>query len=392
MNIVIVANFCLDFSADDNGRFSYLANMFSENNKVELITSNFYHITKSRRTKTAYSISYKITMLHEPAYHKNVSLRRFYSHYIWGKNVEKYMRKKEKPDVIYCAVPSLTAAYKLAKYCKKNCVKFVIDIQDLWPEAFQMVLNLPIISKIVFFPLKKMADKIYSTADIICGVSKTYVDRALRVNRKCKEGKVVFLGTELCRFDQYAKRDIGRKKKINEFWLGYCGTLGSSYDLTTVFDALEILKKENKFKIKFWIMGDGPKADEFKSYASKKEIDVYFLGRLPYEIMCAWITHCDIAINPIMHNAAQSIINKHADYAAAGIPVISTQENQEYRDLVDKYSMGFNCRNNDAVDMGKKIKLLLENDSLRKKMGSNARKCAMECFDRKKTYLKLTDL
>lgn len=394
MDIVIVANFCLDFSANDNGRFSYLANMFSENknNKVELITSDFYHITKSRRTRSVYSTPYKITMLHEPAYYKNVSLRRFCSHYIWGKNVEKYMRKRKKADVIYCAVPSLTAAHKLSKYCKKNDIKFIIDIQDLWPEAFQMVLNLPIISECLFFPLKKIADGIYSSADVICGVSKTYVDRALKVNKKCKTGKIVFLGTELSQFDKYAKEYLGGNKKENEYWLGYCGTLGNSYDLTVIFDALEILKKDSNLDIKFFVMGSGPKSEEFKKYATAKKIDVIFLGRLPYGEMCARLHQCDIAINPIMHNAAQSIINKHADYAAAGIPVVSTQENQEYRDLIDKYAMGFNCKNGSAKDVAEKIKLLLKDKTLREQMGNNARKCAIECFDRSKTYKKLIDL
>ena len=35
---------------------------------------------------------------------------------------------------------------------------------------------------------------------------------------------------------------------------------------------------------------------------------------------------CDIAVNSISKGAAQSIINKHGDYAAAGLPVVNTQE------------------------------------------------------------------
>ena len=38
MDIIIVANFCMDFSSSDNGRFSYLANMLAEdNNDGEII-------------------------------------------------------------------------------------------------------------------------------------------------------------------------------------------------------------------------------------------------------------------------------------------------------------------------------------------------------------------
>ena len=81
--------------------------------------------------------------------------------------------------------------------------------------------------------------------------------------------------------------------------------------------------------------------------ALSNNINADFLGRLKYNEMCGILKKCDITVNPISHGAAQSIINKHADYATSGLPVINTQENQEYRDLVDKYQMGFNCRNND---------------------------------------------
>lgn len=36
------------------------------------------------------------------------------------------------------------------------------------------------------------------------------------------------------------------------------------------------------------------------------------------------------------------------DYARTGIPVINTQENKEYRDLLDKYIAGINYPCDDA--------------------------------------------
>ena len=105
--------------------------------------------------------------------------------------------------------------------------------------------------------------------------------------------------------------------------------------------------------------------------------------------MCSLLYACDITVNPIAHMAAQSIINKHADYAASGLPVISTQESDEYRKLIDKYEMGFNCRNNDPEDLAEKLKRLVEDRDLRLKLGANARKCAEERFDRSNSYKRL---
>ena len=197
MDILIIANFTYDFSALDNGRFSYLAKMLSESNEVEVVTSSFYHPSKKTRVPVEINTGYKVTFIDEPGYPKNVCLKRFWSHYKWGRNLLEYLKGRKKPDVIYCAVPSLTGPYLAAKYCEKENIRFVIDVQDLWPEEFQMVLNIPVISDIIFFPFKILADGIYKRADAICAVSDTYCQRAARVNNKVKETTTVFLGTEL---------------------------------------------------------------------------------------------------------------------------------------------------------------------------------------------------
>lgn len=389
MDIVIISEFCEDFSKTDNDRFFYLAKMLTneaDDNKVELITSSFRHTTKKHRREPVEQWPFKITFIEEPGYPKNVCLKRFQSHHVWGKNVEKYLRNRKKPDVIYCAVPSLTGPNLVAKYCEKANIRFIIDVQDLWPEAFQMVLNIPIVSTIGFVPFKAFADGIYKRADAICAVSGSYCERALSVNHKVKVATPVFLGTELDTFDNYTVRKTQFQKNSDEVWLGYCGTLGSSYDITCVIDALARLNEAGEKTPFFLIMGDGPRQTEFEEYAKKRKISCKFTGRLPYDRMCALLSECDIVVNPIVGSSVASIINKHADYAAVGRPVVNTQNSQEYRQLVESYQMGFNCEPGDSARMAECLKMLMNDVELRSKMGQNARKCAEERFDRKKTY------
>ena len=392
MDIVILADFCGTLLPSSNNRFIYLANILSEHNDVEIITSDFRHNTKTYIDKDIPHYKFKITFLHEPSYDKNVCLKRFYSHYVWGNNVSKYLEKRKKPDVIYCALPTLKASKNAVNYCKKNNVRFIIDIQDLWPEAFKMVFNVPVLSDLIFAPLTAMANAIYKQADEIIAVSDTYCQRALKVNEKCKKAHTIFLGTNLDTFDKNATNTPILSKNDDELWLAYCGTLGSSYDLTNVFDALNIIKKQGIKPPKFIIMGSGPRKQEFEEYANNKNIDCVFTDRLPYDQMCALLCECDITINPITHNAAQSIINKHADYAASGLPVISTQECKEYIDLVNQYNMGFNCQNGNEKDVAEKIIKLINDKELRCEMGKNARRCAEEKFDRKNSYNEIIDI
>ena len=344
------------------------------------------------RIKTESEWPFKITFIEEQGYKKNVCIKRFFSHFGFGVNLIKYLKKRKKPDVIYCAVPSLSGPYFVAKYCGYNNVKFIIDIQDLWPEAFQMVFNIPLISSVLFLPFSVLANGIYRRADTIVGVSETYVNRALRVNNKCKRGYSVFLGTDLESFDNNVKARTSIEKENDDIWMGYCGTLGSSYDLTGVFDALKTIKDRGKKAPKFIIMGDGPLSKQFKKYAMNLELDVVFTGRIPYDEMCTYISLCDIAINPIMEGAAQSIINKHADYVTSGIPIVSTQESEEFRKLIDEYKMGINCTNGDMNALANAIIFLAENPEERMIMGNNARKCAEERFDRRKIYENIIDI
>ncbi len=385
--IIIVANFCDYGNERTNNRFNYIAALLAENGyDVELVTSTFCHREKRQRSVTTDSNAYKSTIIYEPTYKKNVSLKRFLSHYVWGRGVAKYLKTVENPDLIYCAVPSIDAPYEVVKYCKRNNVPFVIDVQDLWPEAFQMALNIPIVSDILFFPFKHRIDKVYRAADAIVAVSETYAARARKVNKKAVESCVVYLGTRLEDFDGYCS-STERGDPNGKIRLAYCGTLGSSYDLTSVFDAMRILKDKGMDNLQFIIMGSGPLQKKFEQYAAEKGVDVIFTGKLPYADMCRELVRCDIAINCISKGSAGSIINKHADYAAAGIPIVSTQESTEFRALLDAYECGISC--DSAEQLASAIDVLALDESKRQAMGKNARVLAEERFDRSISYISL---
>jgi len=329
MDIVIVAQYLRDLESFDgnNSRFIYIAKMLAKSNKnnIEIITSDFSHARKTNFNKIDKIDGIKFTVCHETGYERNVSLKRFISHKELAINIKKYLKDRKKPDVIYLAVPSLSVGKICTKFCDKNDIKLIIDIQDLWPEAFKMVFNIPIISNLIFFPMKKQADYIYSRADEIVAVSETYCNRALKVNKKTKKGLSVFLGTDLKYFDECKKNN---KIEFDDdvIRIAYIGTLGHSYNIKFVIDAISILNKKGINNIKFIVMGDGPLKQEFEEYAKERNINCEFTGKLKYENMIGLLCSCDIAVNPIKAKSAGSIINKVGDYAAAGLPVINSQE------------------------------------------------------------------
>ena len=391
MNILMIAQYVTFPHEGGNSRFSYILDKLAKdkNNEIELITSDFCHSKKAHRNHNDENFKngkYKVTLIHEPGYKRNVDPKRLLSHKILSKNIAKYLKTIKKPDVIYCAFPSIDVPYEALKYAKKNHIRFILDIQDLWPEAFKLAFNMPVLSNAIFAPMQRKANYIYKHADNVIAVSQTYADRANSV-RQTKDSISVFLGTDLTDFDKYASKAKAKEKNTKQpITLVYIGTLGASYNIDDTIEAVKILKDNGK-NIKLLVMGDGPQREEFENHARKAKIQYEFTGKLKYPDMVAKLVNCDIAINPIKDGAAQSIINKVGDYAAAGLPVINTSQNEEYRALMAKNGAGINCSNN-PEEIAKSIaELSYEKD--RKKLGSNNRTVAKNLFDREKTYQKI---
>ena len=391
--ILFIINFMPLPNSNSNSRFLYLLDLIDYNKfDVEVVTSDFYHYAKAKKdinTKEMSKLPYKMTLIDEPGYKKNVCLKRFYSHYKLGKNIEKYLEKLDyKPDIIYSSVPSLSVATAASKFANKNNIRFIVDVQDLWPEAFKMVFNIPIINNIIFMPMEKMANKIYSSADDIVAVSETYVERAAKVNNKYNNKLSVFLGTNLDDFDNIIKNSTFRYND-NYIRVAYIGTLGHSYDIISVIKSIKLIKDKGFENIKFLIMGDGPLKNSFMDYAKECGVDCEFTGNLVYSEMVERLVNCDIAVNPIQANSAASIINKVGDYAAAGLPVINTQESKEYKNLLMSYNAGYNVENGNFEQIADKIITLIKDNNLRLAMGKNNRRLAEDKFDRNKTYQKI---
>ena len=152
-------------------------------------------------------------------------------------------------------------------------------------------------------------------------------------------------------------------------------------------DAVSIYNQQKDIPpMQFLVMGCGPLKEEFEKYAKEKNIDAIFTGSLPYSEMVARMCSSDILINPIVKGAAQSITNKVGDYALAALPVVSTQENEEYRKLLEVYKCGINCECGNAQQVADALAKLAKDPELRKQMGAMARRLGKEKFDRRETY------
>lgn len=394
MDVVIISNYWHFPIEKASSRYHTIATLAVEQGlSVEVVTSQFYHTKKEKRdiANIIKDISYKATLLNEGSYQKNVSIKRLASHKRFAKNVVNYLSRRKKPDVIYLFVPPAGLAKRVVNYAKKHNIRIVIDVLDLWPEAFEMFLPTAI-AKFLLYPMKRAVEYAYKNADEIVAVSKTYVQRAVKCNPHKNIGHSVFIGTDIGYFDKIAKHAPSLRGKVRPITMTYIGMLGHSYDLCGVMDAMRLLIDKGNDDVELLIMGDGPMKENFENYAKKYNLPVRFTGRLSYDEMVKKLVRCDIGLNVLVGKAAQSIINKQADYVSAGIPVINVQKNQEFGQLLLDYEAGLMCAPNDTQGLANIIHTLATDEETRIRMGKNSRRLAEDKFDRNKTYQEIIDV
>lgn len=390
-DVVLIANYWHFENEKNSSRYRSFADIMCKEYDLEVVTSTFCHLKKAQRDEKELNIEalpYRMKLCYEKGYKKNISLKRIRSYTEFGKNVLEYLKTRKKPDLIMVSVPSLAVADYVSMYAKENNIPLILDIQDLWPEAFKIAIHIPVLSDILFTPMMRQANRIYSRADVISAVSDTYVARGKNANPTA-DTLSIYIGADSELVNEKTK-GIEVSREEGKFVIGYVGALGYSYDIKGVIDAIKLLKNEEHLEnIKFVVMGDGVCRAEYENYAQKSGIDCEFTGMLEYGIMMKTLMACDVAVNPIVGRSVSSIINKVSDYSAAGIPVINTQNSKEYRDLLERYEAGINVENGNIRELACAIKKLYFDMDYRVQMGRNEKKMFEEMFDRIKNYPKL---
>ena len=379
-------------------RFRYIGDFLSDAGyQVDLITTTFQHWEKAQRNldeiKTE-NYKFNLKFIYEPGYKKNIDLRRIRSHRIAAKNLQQLLEKEGDYDLIYCEIPPNDVALAAAEYAKSKGIPFVPDVNDLWPEAMRMVLDIPVISDVLFYPLLRDAEKVYSLVSGIIGTSDEYRDRPLKNQQLNVPKKTVYVGNEIAEFDAgVAEYGPQISKDEEEFWVSYAGTIGTSYDIKTMVLAGKELLNRGKSQIKIKILGGGPLKEELETLAKEQKCtNVEFVGYAPYPKMAAYLAKSDILVNSFVKKAPQSIVTKIGDYLAAGKPMINTCMSPEFRNKVEHDGFGINIMPEDVKVLADAIEKLYEDEAGRTEMGKRARTIAEEQFDRPQSYKKIIEL
>ena len=393
-------------------RFRFLSELLArEGFAVDLVTSTFQHWEKAQRdcSKPCYQgLPYRIVFIEEPGYTKNLDLGRIRSHHVAAKNLREHFAENAGAyDLVYAEIPPNDVARVCAEAAEAQGIPFVADINDLWPEAMRMVVDIPVVSDVAFYPFARDAKRVYQLLSGAVGTSDEYAARPAKDRQRPYPHVTVYVGNDLAAFDAGASRFADAiEKPADVVWVTYAGTLGASYDVATLVRAAALLEQERLVRtgapagpagqaippVRVKVLGDGPDREKLQALAAELNAPADFLGYQDYAHMAAYLSASDIVVNSLVKSAAQSIVTKIGDYLASGKPMVNTGSSPEFRSKVSADGFGVNVEAENPRALADEIAKLAGHASLRKIMGAKGRAVAEREFDQPRSYRAIVDL
>jgi glycosyltransferase involved in cell wall biosynthesis len=254
---------------------------FEQGHVVSYWISNIDHRSKNVRTASnEHGNNFKVFIVPSTKYSEHISLRRIKFEINFIKKFKSMAEKEDKlPDLILIGEPSLFISFHFISFVKKYKLKFVIDMIDIWPELFKLVLPnfFKPFHKIIFFPFYIKRSWFIKQANGILSVSKAYLKIALNINNNVPS-KLIYWGVDLESFSVIDKSSIN--KCYGRLNIIYAGTLGDNYDIKSIINCARSIK-EKKLDIFIYIAGDGNlKQYVLDSMEINQLSNVKYLGRL----------------------------------------------------------------------------------------------------------------
>ena len=365
-------------------RSTLIANAFNKrDHDVIWWVSNFEHRSKKFRSETWKDISvndkYLIKLVPSTPYFTHISLARIKHERIYARNFrKKVINSSDKPDLIILAEPSLFFSDIILDVIHKMKVPLVIDILDLWPELFNIILpyKLRSFGRLIFAPLYWKRTWLLKNADGIIGATEDYLKVGTQKN-STPYNDVSYLGIDLASVNDMKNSQFEKEslqsiiKDQNEIWIIYAGTLGKNYDISTIIRCSQKIEELN-LPLKIFLAGEGEYRQLVEQTIESNNLRaLVYLGNLSAKDLNIFYKNCDIGLSSYVKSSTVSMPVKAFDYLAAGLPIVNSL-GRDLSEFVVKYNVGLQYKAEDADSMLHAITKLSVNRMVLNKMKKNA--------------------
>ncbi len=360
-------------------------------------SADFSHRRKARRAVTLEEdLPFALRLLPVRAYAQNVGMARFLSHRDYARALwraaaaEVSAGTMAPPERVVVSLPPLDTAAVARRLRRRFDCRVVVDVMDAWPETFVRVLPGPPrlqrwAGAVLLAPLYRSARLAYRGADRISAVSQAYLDLIRRYGATAPR--------HLC----YHCTDTGPKPSVRmrsaeeSLRLVYIGAMERAYDLETLLSALATARSEG-MQVTLDLAGGGTLEtmlqDRARALGLMETGCVRFRGLLDRPELDACLAAAHAGVVPMDPASAVAVPYKAADYAAAGLPMLSCLGN-ELGGLLAEFGAGTPYAFRDAASLVAALRSYFDVPERLPLHSKGARSLAEARFDRRREYPRL---
>jgi len=305
--------------------------------EVHYFTSTINHASKELFTTTELKkgqeqVNYPINFINVGLYKKNISPKRLIWNIKFAYKVYQALKKVVKKDDIVLfpsRPPELPYVGKLLK--KKHKIKLILDIEDIWPDAF--LINNKIIKSAFYTYCNALNFKSVACFDSVFHVSPSFMSW---YNRYAPSKTSIFTPLGITSLEDNINGKKVYSKEPNQYKLFYGGTL------TLQFDIMPVLQAMLKSKLNFSITlagdnGSGERAKIIQEYLDQNKIEYHNLGLLDKNSFMKHLGYSDISILPMISGG---LPKKFYDALGSYKPILCLGKGGAY-DEVKNHDLGW---------------------------------------------------
>ena len=280
--------------------------------------------------------------------------------------------KKNNPDIVICAQIPLDPLYKIINYCKKNKIKTIFWMQDIYSIAIRRILNkkVPLLGLLVgkyYFYLEKKCEDKSDKIVVISSDFKKFID-----TNNLNKTSVVENWSPIIKPNKkkikYFKKKYNPK---NKFCFMYSGTLGYKHNPNLFIKLAE--QFPNSIIL---ISSKGKFADKIKQISKRKFKNIKIIDWVKYENLSSFLSIANILIVTLGKDASTfSVPSKIYAYLTIKKPILGSMpiENLGSK-IINKIKVGYVSKPDDIESFINNARKIVKNKKIRIYFSNNYKK------------------
>ncbi len=297
-------------------------------------------------------------------------------------------------DLVMGTTPPIFQAVSAWLLSAVKRTPFLLEVRDLWPD---FAIDIGVLRNPVLIALSRGLERfLYARATHLLVNSPAYRDHLIAKGVAPAQVSLIANGVDPAMFDPDADgaRLRDRWGQGAPFVVTYAGAMGMANDLPTVLRAARAVQDAGGTGIRFWMVGDGKDRPVLERMAAELELrNTLFTGAVKKTEMREVLAASDACIATLKNIPMfrTTYPNKVFDYMAAGRPTLLAIDGV-IRKVMDEAQGGLFVPPGNADALAASVLALSRNREAAQRMGANARRHVVRCFNRQDQANAFVDL